>query len=104
MRRLVITLAVLLAGALPARAANYVTERGHLICTTLQSLRDARQAVSNRDAQWLGTIKECSQSEGGLKAELLQEGTLTTKIKIYQDDGQSVIYWTAPDTLKEIKR
>jgi hypothetical protein len=104
MRCLVITLAVLLAGALPARAADYVTERGHLICTSLPSLRDAREAVSNRDRNWLESIKECSQSEGGLKAELLQEGVLTTKIKIYQDNGQSVIYWTAPDTLKEIRR
>jgi hypothetical protein len=104
MHRFGIALIALTAGPLPALAEDYVTERGHLMCTTAQALRDAQQAVSNHDKVWLDSIKECSQSQGGLKAEIMQGGALTAKIKVYDDRGQSTIYWTSPTTLKEGRR
>ncbi|MEJ0070229.1 MAG: hypothetical protein WDO24_17670 [Pseudomonadota bacterium] len=97
-----------LLAALPAWAADgdpaYVTERGHLMCTRLDRFNDAHEAVSKHDQSWLESIKECSQSKGGLKAEMLQDGPLTAKIKVYEENGQSTVYWTSPTTLKEVRR
>jgi hypothetical protein len=104
MRRLVMLLAVLLVGSVSARAEDYVTEKGHLICTTQQSLRDAQEAYSKHDREWFESIKECSQSIGGLKVEVLQEGALITKIKIYEEGGKATVYWTSPTILKEVRR
>jgi hypothetical protein len=104
MRRLSVALLALLAGSLPALADEYVTEKGHLICTTVQSLRDAQDAISNHDRAWLDSIKECSLSPPGLKVELLQEGALTDKVKIYDENGKPTIYWTSPTTLKDVRR
>jgi hypothetical protein len=104
MRRLVMPLAVLLVGSVAARAEDYVTEKGHLICTTLQSLRDAKEAYDKHDRGWFESIKECSQSIGGLKVEVLQDGPLTSKVKIYEEDGKATVYWTSPTTLKEVRR
>lgn len=97
----------LIAVSIPAAAADdakYETERGHLMCTSAQSLRDAQRAVETRDKEWLESIKECRQSTGGLKAEIIQGGTLTAKIKVYDEQGQPTIYWTSPTTLKEVRR
>ena len=93
-------------GALPARAADptYVTEQGHLMCTRLDRLHDAQQAVKNRDKPWLESLKECTQSKGGLKAEMLQDGPLDAKVKVYDEGGGATIYWTSPTTLKEVRR
>jgi hypothetical protein len=104
MRRLVIPLAMVLVGSLPALAEDYVTQRGHLICTTPQSLRDAEEAFGKHDRAWFESITECSQSTDGRKAELLAEGPLTVKVKIYDAGGTATIYWTSPSTLKEIRR
>jgi len=104
MHRLAMPLAVLLAGSVAARAEDYVTEKGHLMCTTLQSLRDAQEAYDKHDRAWFESIKECSQSTGGLKVEVLQDGVLTTKIKIYDESGKATVYWTSPTILKEVRR
>jgi len=104
MRRLSVALLALLAGSLPALAEEYVTEKGHLICTTPQSLRDAQDAISKHDRAALDAIKECSLSQPGLKADVVQGGALTTKVKIYDENGNATIYWTSPTTLKEVRR
>jgi hypothetical protein len=104
MRRLSVALLALLAGSLPALAEDYVTEKGHLICTTAQSLRDAQEAYGKHDRAWFESIKECSQSTDGQKVEMLVEGTLTDKVKIYDQNGKPTIYWTSPTTLKEVRR
>jgi len=100
MRRLAVALLGLCATAGPALAEDYVTEQGHLICTRQDRLREARDAISKHDKQALDLIHECSLSQRGMKAELLQEGPLTDKVMIYDDKGQGTVYWTAPDTLK----
>lgn len=107
MRFLSLSLATLLLGV-PARAADkdaaYETESGHLVCTTPASLREAQEAINKRDKAWLDSIKECSQSKAGLKAEIIQGGMLTAKIKVYDANGRSTIYWTSPTTVKEVRR
>jgi hypothetical protein len=103
MRRLSIALLALVAGSLPALAEEYVTEKGHLICTTAQGLRDAQDAISKHDRAWLDSIKECSLSTPGLKVEMLQDGALTTKVRIYDESGKPTIYWTSRTTLKEVR-
>ena len=100
MRRLGVALFALCAGAWPALADDYVTDQGHLICTRQDRLNDAREAVSRHDKSWLESIRECSLSQRGMKAELLQDGPYTAKVKIYDDKGQGTVYWTAPETLK----
>lgn len=97
----------LIAFSIPAVAAEdakYETERGHLMCTSPQSFKDAQRAVETRDKEWLASIQECRQSTGGLKAEIVQGGTLTVKIRVYDDHGEPTIYWTSPTTLKEGRR
>jgi hypothetical protein len=109
MHRLTVSTATLLiAFALPARGADregaYVTEAGHLMCTSPQALREAEDAISKRDGGWLASIKECRQSKAGQKAEVVQGGVLTAKIRVYDDSGKATIYWTSPTTLKEVRR
>jgi hypothetical protein len=104
MRHLSAALLALLVGSLPALAADYATERGHLICTTQQSLHDAQEAYSKHDRGWLESIKECGQSTDGRKAELLVEGPLSIKVKIYDETGAAAVYWTSPTTLKDARR
>ncbi|MBI3513567.1 MAG: hypothetical protein HY060_05815 [Proteobacteria bacterium] len=107
MRCLKLSLAMLLL-PLPGLAAEkdveYVTERGRLMCTSPQSLNEAQRAVEARDKPWLDSIKECTQSRPGLKAEIMQGGMLTAKIKVYDEAGKWTIYWTSPTTVKEVRR
>lgn len=104
MRRLMLVLVACLGWTGAALADEYVTEPGHLICTRQDRLNDAREAISKHDKQWLDSIRECSLSQRGMKAEVLQEGPLTSKVMIYDDKGNGTVYWTAPDTLKEVRR
>ena len=83
---------------------EYVTERGRLMCTSPQALRDAQEAVNKRDKVWLDSLKECTQSRPGLKAEIMQGGVLTAKIRVYDEGGKPTIYWTSPTTVKEVRR
>ena len=105
MRSLKISLAMLVL-PMPGLAADpeYVTERGRLMCTSPASLSDAQKAVETRDKVWLDSIKECTQSRPGLKAEIMQGGVLTAKIKVYDETGKWTIYWTSPTTVKEVRR
>jgi hypothetical protein len=99
------TMILLVPGALlAADEPSYVTERGRLICTSPDSLKDALRAVDARDKAWLDSIRECSQSRPGLKAEIMQGGVLTVKIKVYDEAGKWTIYWTSPTTVKEVRR
>jgi hypothetical protein len=105
MRALTISIALAIAPvAAVAAEDDYVTDGGHLMCTTLQSYRDAQEAVSKHDRQWLTSIKECTQSRPGLKAEMMQNGPLTAKVKVYDDSGKPTIFWTSPTTVKEVRR
>jgi hypothetical protein len=106
MRRFSVSIMAWLATApsLAADAPSYVTEQGHLICTRLDRLHDALQAVKSHDRQDFESIRECSQSKAGLKAEMLQEGPFDAKVRIYQENGESTVYWTSPTTLKEVRR
>jgi hypothetical protein len=99
-----IILLLLVAPALAADEGAYVTESGRLMCTSPQALRDAEDAISKRDGSWLASIKECRRSTAGQKAELVQGGMLTAKIKVYDDAGKPTVYWTSPTTIKEVRR
>jgi hypothetical protein len=100
------TLLLLVGPALAAQAADpeYVTERGRLMCTSEQSLAEAKRAFDARDKGWLDSIRECTQSKPGLKAEIVQGGMLTARIRVYDEDGKPTIYYTSPTTVKEVRR
>jgi hypothetical protein len=83
---------------------EYVTERGRLMCTSPQSLKDAQEAVEKRDKVWLDSLKECTQSRPGLKAEIIQGGVLIAKIRVFDEAGKPTIYWTSPTAVKEVRR
>lgn len=104
--RLPVSTAILLLAvpALAADDAEYVTENGRLMCTTQQTLRDAQEAIDKRDKNWLESIKECTRSKAGQKAEIVQGGMLTAKIKVYDETGKPTLYWTSPTTVKEVRR
>jgi hypothetical protein len=84
--------------------AQYVTERGRLMCTSPNSLKEAQEAVDKRDKAWLDSIKECTQSRPGLKAEMIQNGVLTAKIRVFDEAGKPTVYWTSPTAIKEVRR
>jgi hypothetical protein len=98
----------LLLLAVPALAADpdhaYVTEGGHLICTSIQTLREAQHAIEIRDKWALDQVKECKLSQPGLKADKLVDGALTAKFRVYDDTGKWTEYWTSPTTMKEVRR
>ena len=105
-RILIPTFCLLLAA--PALAADpdhaYVTEAGHLICTSTQAMRDAEDALRKRDKWALDQVKECKLSQAGLKADKLVDGALNAKFRIYDDTGKWTDYWTSPTTMKEVRR
>ncbi|MBV8167391.1 MAG: hypothetical protein JO021_11400 [Alphaproteobacteria bacterium] len=107
MNRLSLAIPLLLLG-LPGYAqaadAQYVTERGHLMCTTTDALAEAKRASDAQDKRWFDSIKECRRSVAGQKAEVVQEGVLTAKIRVFDDDGKPTIYYTTPSVLKEVRR
>ena len=107
MSRLSLAVTLLLLG-LPgyAHAADpqYVTERGHLMCTTTAALAEAKKAADNEDKRWFDSIKECRRSVAGQKAEIVQEGVLTARIRVFDDNGNPTIYYTTPSVLKEVRR
>ncbi len=82
---------------------DYVTERGHLMCTTQQALTDAKRANDIGDKKWFDSIKECTRSVDGLKAEKIVDGVLTAKIRVFDDAGKPTIYYTTPSVLKEAR-
>jgi hypothetical protein len=99
-------LPIMLGTAVAAHAADprYVTERGRLMCTTQGSYAEAQRAIEARDKGWLDSIKGCTQSQAGLKAEIIQGGMLTAKIRVYDDAGKPTDYITSPTTVKEVRR
>ena len=106
MSRLAIA-ATLLLLSMPAFAGDddtqYVTEGGHVICTTERALRDAEAAISSRSKKALDQIEQCKISKPGLRAEKLVDGMLSAKFRIFED-GKATDYWTSPTTMKEVRR
>jgi hypothetical protein len=103
--RIATTLLLLgLPGSAHAADAQYVTERGHLMCTTEAALREAKRAADNQDKAWFDSIKECTRSVAGQKAEVVQEGVLTARIRVFDDAGKPTVYYTTPSVLKEVRR
>ena len=99
-------LPILMGAAFAVQAADpqYVTERGRLMCTTQPAYNEAQRAIEARDKSWLDSIKGCTQSQPGLRAEIIQGGMLTAKIRVYDDAGKPTDYITSPTTVKEVRR
>ena len=94
----------LFLGAAAAADPDYVTERGHLMCTTERALGEAKRAVDAGDKRWFDSITECVRSTAGQKAEMVQSGVLTAKVRVYDDAGKPTVYYTTPSVLKEVRR
>lgn len=96
----------LLGGAPVATATEpqYVTEGRRLMCTTNDALKEAERAISAGDKWWFDRIRECVQSRPGLKAEILQQGMLIARIRVWDEDGKPTDYYTAPTNIKEVRR
>jgi hypothetical protein len=100
-------LSLLVLPALAADEPSYVTEEGHVMCITQQKLRDAQEAADKRDKKWLDELNhlnECTRSKAGQKAEMVQAGMLSAKIRVYDETDKSTLYWTSPTTVKEVRR
>src|SRR5262245_48316085 len=93
MKRLSLATALpLLGAALAAQPAGaqepqYVTEGRRLMCTTTEKLKEAERAINAGDKWWFDRIRECVQSRPGLKAEIIQQGVLTARIRVWDEDG-----------------
>src|SRR5437879_667253 len=83
---------------------QYVTERGHLMCTSQRALDEAKRAADAQDKAWFDSIKECTRSTAGLRAEFVVRGVLTSKIRVFDDAGKPTDYYTTPSVLKEVRR
>jgi hypothetical protein len=107
MPRLSFTTALLLL-SLPAWAADpgpqYLTEGGHVICTTQQALRDAQDAINSHSKAAFDEIEQCKMSTAGQRAEKVVDGMLAAKYRIFDDSGKATDYWTSPTTMKEVRR
>jgi len=95
----------LLLLAKPARADDYATIRGRIMCTTQEMLRQALQAVREKNREILRTVQGCRESVEGVPAELLQDNVSMIKIRLgYPDEKGRPEYWTLPDTIKSTSR
>jgi hypothetical protein len=93
-----------LPGYVQAADPQYVTERGHLMCTSRDALGEAKRAVDAQDKKYFDSIKECTRSTAGQKAEIVQEGVLIARIRVFDDAGNPTVYYTTPSVLKEVRR
>lgn len=99
-----VAMLVALSGTAAAADAEYVTEGRRLMCTTSDGLKEAERAISAGDKRWFDGIKECIQSRPGLKAEIIQQGVLVARVRVWDEDGKPTDYYTAPTNLKEVRR
>jgi hypothetical protein len=89
----------------PVRAGDetYVTVHGRIMCTTQEMLRQALQAVRDKNREQLRTVQGCRQSLDGIPAELLQDNVSMIKVRVGYPDSQTE-YWTLPETIKPTTR
>jgi len=102
---LLIALALPLA-ATGARADDeYVTGRDKIMCTTQQSLREALNAIQQKNRTMLETVQGCHYTIDGIRAELLQDNVSMIKIRLGQPDQPNrQEFWTLPDSIRPANR
>lgn len=103
MRMLLVAALVVPLMATTARADDdtYVTIKGQIMCTTQEMLRQALQAIRDKNREVLRTVQGCRESLPGVRAELLQDNVSMIKIRLGElSEETRPEYWTLPETIK----
>lgn len=96
---------MLIAGTLSllmvATAQAQTTKGSYAACLTEAKLDEATRAINKRDQRWFESIGGCVITKAGLNVRVIERGWLTSKVRIFTPDGNSLIMYTPSENIRD---